>query len=489
MKFIKHTRSLCPECNRVLEAEVFEEDGKIWIRRTCPEDGEYTGLYWSDADLYHRFEKSDYVGTGVTNPNRSREKGCPLDCGLCDQHHSATLLANIDVTNRCNLNCDFCFANARACGYLYEPSFDQIVEMMKMLRAERPVPPPAIQFAGGEPTLRDDLVEIVEKAKELGFAQVQIATNGIALADDPDLVLELKEAGLSTVYLHFDGLTKDTNPQLRKSLKCVENCSEHRMGTVLVPTVIRGRNDHEVGDIIRYAAEHVDVVRGVNFQPVAFTGAARRDDVERERVTIPDLLDRIEETTGGEIRKSHFYPVPSVIPISKLVEAYTGKPQVMFSAHPHCGAATYVFVDEDGHLEPINDLINVDAFFEAVDRVTGRLKQGGTVNRYRSYVEGVKGLHSSIKNSESRRARNLWMSLAKTLIQHNFDSLREFHWNALFLGTMHFMDAYNYDTDRVSRCCIHYATPDGRIIPFCSYNSGMVFREEVWRKFSRPLHQ
>ncbi|MGC9435850.1 MAG: tetraether lipid synthase Tes [Methanomicrobiales archaeon] len=484
---IKHTQSLCPECNRVLDASVFEEDGQIWIRRDCPDHGEFTELYWSDARLYHRFASSEYIGTGVSNPQRTRAQGCPLDCGLCDRHHSSTLLANIDVTNRCNLNCDFCFANARACGYLYEPSFDQIVEMMELLRDERPVPPPAVQLSGGEPTMRDDLIDIVRMAKEVGFAQVQVATNGIALARDPDLVRDLREAGLSTVYLHFDGVTRETNPQIGISEKCVENCSLHKQGVVLVPTVIRGRNDHEVGDIIRYAAEHIDVVRGVNFQPVAFTGAARRETVENERITIPGLLDRIEETTAGAIRKDNFYPVPSVVPISRLVEAYTGDPQLMFTAHPHCGAATYVFVDEDGNLEPINDIIDVDAFFDSVNRVADRLNQGGTINRYRSLMEGVKGLHSSIQKKDNQRAQDLWKSLARTLVVHNFDSLKEFHWNALFIGTMHFMDAFNYDTDRVSRCCIHYATPDGRIIPFCSYNSGPVYREQVWQKFSRPL--
>ena len=221
-------------------------------------------------------------------------------------------------------------------------------------------PTPAVQFSGGEPTLREDLPDLIRKAKEIGLYQVQIATNGIRLAQEPDYARVLKEAGLSTVYLHFDGITKETNTKIASDKRAIENCEKIGLG-VLVPTVIKGRNDHEVGDIIRYAAEHIKTIRGVNFQPVAFTGAASEDDVRKEADNHPGTYERIEEQTGGVIKKDYFYPVPCVVPISELVEAYTGKPQVTFT-HQHCGAATYVFVTDEG-MVPINKMVDVDAFF------------------------------------------------------------------------------------------------------------------------------
>ena len=150
-------------------------------------------------------------------------ENCPSSCGLCNNHHSQTLLANIDLTNRCNLDCDFCFANARACGFIYEPSFDEVIGMLQLLRDQKPVPVPAVQFSGGEPTMREDLPEIIRRAKEMGFVQVQIASNGVRIANEPGYAQKLKDAGLSTVYLHFDGVTPATNPLIKITMKAIEN--------------------------------------------------------------------------------------------------------------------------------------------------------------------------------------------------------------------------------------------------------------------------
>jgi uncharacterized radical SAM superfamily Fe-S cluster-containing enzyme len=332
--------------------------------------------------------------------------------------------------------------------------------------------------------MRDDLGTIIRRAKELGFQQVQIATNGIKIARDISYVQGLKDAGLSTLYLHFDGVTKDTDPYFIQHQKAVENCKEVGLGVVLVPTIINGRNDHQVGDIIRYAVENIRTVRGVNFQPVAFTGAASDDDIMKERVTIPDLVERIEQQTGGVLRKDDFYPVPCVVAISDLVEEYTGKTQIRFTTHQHCGAATYAFVTETG-LTPINRIINVDKFFDSLKQMTEQLQKGGSINKYLTLIEGVKNLHYSVKESEQGDVTKFWMLLAKTLLLQDFNALRDFHWNALFIGIMHFMDRYNYDLERVQRCCIHYVTPDGRLIPFCAYNSGPVHRERVWQEYKK----
>jgi hypothetical protein len=286
------------------------------------------------------------------------------------------------------------------------------------------------------------------------------------------------------VYLHFDGVTKEANPFLNIHQKAIENLKRVKLGIVLVPTVIKGRNDKELGDIIRFAIRNISVIRGVNFQPVAFTGAASDEDIKKSRITIPDVLAEIEEQMDGIIKKEDFYPVPCVIPFSDLVEAYTGRPQVRFTAHQHCGAATYVFVQEDG-IVPVNRMVDVESFFGSIQQMAETIKKGGTINKYKALLEGVRNMHDSVKNGEQGNTAEFWKIIGKTLIGQNFEALREFHWNALFIGTMHFMDRYNYDLERVQRCCIHYATPDGTLIPFCTYNSGPVYREKIWKKYAK----
>lgn len=492
----KRTTSICPKCEKNIEARIFEKDGEVWIEKECPEHGHYEDIYWSDSKMYKRAHRYQYDGVGVNNPKAEIEEGCPQDCGLCEVHKSHTCLANIDLTNRCNLSCSFCFAHAQARGYVYEPSFDQVVDMMKVLREEKPVPTPAVQFSGGEPTMREDLDEIIKKADELGFEQIQVATNGIKLATEEELAKKLLEAGLNTVYLHFDGVSNDTEPFFDVRKQAIENCRKAGLGVVLVPTIISGKNDDEIGDIVEFAAENVDIIRGVNFQPVAFTGAAEKPEEERreERFTIPDLGEKLEEGLDGQIKKSDFYPVPSVVSISRVVEAYTGSPQVEFTSHPNCGAATYAFITDDGLL-PINRFVNVEDFFDSLNEITEDLTDGvlpkisGKLSKSKAVLKAINALNNSLDREKQPNGLKLGERLKKVFKQHDYDALGEFHKKALFIGSMHFQDNYNYDLERLKRCVIHYATPDGRIIPFCAYNSGPTYREEIEQKFSVPLEE
>ena len=260
--FIKKTTSLCPHCLKPLEAEVYEEDGRVWIKKECPEHGEFVNTYWSDAELYGRVDQYDSITQDLENPMVNKVAKCPQNCGICSEHESYTVLGLIDVTNRCNLKCPICFANAATSKKLFEPSQDEIRQMLRNLRNEKPVPTPAIQYAGGEPTVRKDLPDLIRMAREEGFSHTQIATNGIRIAKKEGYAKELKEAGLNTVYLQFDGVTEEPYLVARnKNLldvkkEAIEKCREVGLGIVLVPTVVKGVNDQQVGDIIRFAIEN-----------------------------------------------------------------------------------------------------------------------------------------------------------------------------------------------------------------------------------------
>ncbi|MEM1515804.1 MAG: radical SAM protein [Candidatus Bathyarchaeia archaeon] len=467
MREIKYTKSICPECLKVLDAVIFEENNVVYIKKECPEHGLFQDVYWSDYDLYERAKKFDFVGAGLENPRTNTKSGCPYDCGICPQHKSHTALAIIDVTNRCNLRCPVCFATAGATGYVYEPTLDEIENMLINLRNNKPVPADALQLSGGEPTVRDDLPEIIRMAKGLGFKHVEVNTNGLRMASDPDYCRSLKEAGMSTVYLQFDGLAPEVYKFTRGvdlvdvKKRVIENCRKTGIDSVvLVCTLIKGVNDCQVGDIIGFAVDNFDVIRCVNFQPVSLCGRIPAEERNKMRITIPDWIKIVEEQTNGQIKRTDFYPVPTAVPVSRAVGALKNRRYVEFTAHPHCGMATYIFV-ENGKIVPITRYANVDKFIESMIKVYEEARKGyGLRAKLR-----LMGALRYIKFGMLRKY--IWPVL-KT---GSYKSLGDLHRRMILISAMHFMDPYNFDLERVQRCVIHYATPDGRIIPFCTMNS------------------
>ena len=483
MNSIKSTRSICPECLQALDAEIYEEGGKVFIKKQCPQHGAFQELYWSDYDQYMRAEEFRFDGEGIENPRTQKDKGCPLDCGICPEHKSHTALAIIDVTNRCNLRCPVCFANASAAGYVYEPSSEQITSMLENLRANKPVPATALQFSGGEPTIRKELIDFVRKAKELGFSHVEINTNGVRISKDVEYAKQLKEAGVSTIYLQFDGLTADVYKFIRgvdlleTKMKAIQNLREAGVDSiVLVVTLVKGVNDGQLGDIINFAIQNFDVIRCINVQPVSLCGRLPQQERDKMRITIPDFMRLVEEQTDGKVKTSDFYPVPTVAPVSKAVGALKDRRYIEFTAHPHCGMATYLFV-ENGKITPITRIANVPKFTDAMKKV---------------YEGASKGKKTTAKLRLASAARYVKFSflrkyVLKVLTEGDYKSLGDLQRKSLLLTSMHFMDPYNFDLERVQRCLIHYAVPDGRIIPFCTMNS--IHRPEVEKKLGIPIEE
>lgn len=507
----KKTDSLCPECKTVIPATLREEGGKVVMHKTCAEHGEFRSVYWSDVNMFLKAERWAFDGKGVEDPAIKDAQTCPDNCGLCNLHLSHTCLANVDLTNRCNLQCPVCFANANASGYVYEPSYQQIMDLLKILRSQKPVPTTAVQFSGGEPTVHPKFFEILKGASKMGFAQIQIATNGIELARNQGYAQKCVDSGLHTVYLQFDGL-KESNyieargkPLLDVKIKAIENCRATKprpLATVLVPTIIKTINDDQVGDILNFAIENSDVVRGVNYQPVAFTGRISQEERESQRYTLSDLAIDLEKQTGY-VSRDDFYPVPFVTPISQMISVLKNDPQVAFTSHPHCGLATYLIVEEDGKVIPITKYVDVeglmnrmlekaeewDTFFHKTafkigDRFKSQeSKKASLVKNFNKYFGDVltdKKLPGGVTMAEL---------MGDLLEKGDKKSVGDFTWRTMYIGGMHFQDDYNYDIERVKRCVVHYAVPDGRIIPFCAYNGGPTYRNEIESKYSVPLKE
>ncbi|MEZ0290511.1 MAG: tetraether lipid synthase Tes, partial [Sulfolobales archaeon] len=498
--------SICPYCQRLLPAVIFEREEKVYIRKTCPEHGTIEELYFGDSKLYHRFQSISYEGRGARYAYVSLAAPCPFNCGLCPMHKSHSALTNLVVTNRCDLDCWYCFFYAEKAGFVYEPTIDQIKFMVSQLKKQGVTL--VIQITGGEPTLREDLPEIVRVLREMGVRHIQLNTHGIKFArlywEDPEKAISyaktLRENGVNTVYMSFDGVTPETNPKNHFETPFIFEVFRKAGMTsvVLVPVLIRTVNDHEAGDIIRFAAANMDIVRSVNFQPVSLTGMMKRFERERYRITIADAIIRIEEQTDGEIDRNQWYPIPSCVPVSEFIEALSNQFKFELTTHPHCGAATYVYVDRRGgdnpydfRFIPIGKMIDIEGFFEYLREKSEELKSGGS-----KAVVGTKLLFNVITRFIEWKnvPRDLKKLLPKLLLdiftKQSYEALGEFHYKFLFLGMMHFMDQYNYDVQRVMRCDIHYVMPDGRVIPFCAYNVlPDIYRDYMMKQYSMSFEE
>ncbi|MEI7837011.1 MAG: radical SAM protein, partial [Planctomycetota bacterium] len=207
--------TLCPDCGAIVVGREFVADGRVLIEKTCPEHGYFSDCVNSDVLLYSKaawwtFEEAP----GQKFPQVSDAAGCPSDCGLCTRHLSSPCLAQIDLTNRCNMRCPICFANAGVTGRVFEPDFEEVCRQLQVLRDLRPTPCTAIQFTGGEPTIHPDFLRIVSTAAEMGFSHIQIATNGLRMAEG-DFALRCAQAGLHTLYLQFDGVGEEAHRYTR----------------------------------------------------------------------------------------------------------------------------------------------------------------------------------------------------------------------------------------------------------------------------------
>ena len=488
------TQSICPECFlehdevNVIDATLYEEDGKVMYKKTCEKHGEFIDIYWGDADMWRKAQKQWYKTVGLDNPRTKTVKGCPEDCGQCPEHKSHTALGLIDVTNRCNLRCPICFAVAAEGGMVYEPTPEQVFEMLKNLRRNLPVYPPAIQFAGGEPTVSKHLPQYIKWAKQLGFNYVMIASNAIRIGKSKEYVEELRDAGLSTIYMQFDGVTPEPYIVARGSnimpvkKQAIQNVREvGGTSIVLVPTVVRGVNDDQVGKIIEFAVENRDVVRGVNFQPVSITGRIDHDARREMRITIPDVIKLIEEQTEGQIPAAEWYTVPSMMPLGRGLGLMQNTPQIELSAHFACGMSTFIYIDDDGSYRPITDMMDVDKFIDLF------------VNISNLYADKKRGASKRAKAKLAAGIRHFKdMGILKQLLKAflktgDYLTLSDFMNHVIMIGMMHFQDPYNVDLERVQHCDINYAVPDGRIIPFCTMN--MIHRSRVEKKFSVPVDE
>ena len=466
MEPISTVESLCPECLGIISGIKYVEDGKVYINKNCPDHGSFTTIISEDVGHYRQMEECFDV-------NRSRakesltdiERGCPFDCGLCPSHKQDTCLAVVEVTDRCDMGCAYCFASSSMDKSL-DPDMETIRYMFETVKKCQNKPT-CIQISGGEPTMRDDLPEIIRMGKEVGIDHIELNTNGRRIATDQDYFNRIASAGIDAIYLGFDGTSDDIYKQRTgKKLfdfktEVINKCEKVGIGVVLVPLVARNYNLHQVGKIIEFAGSRVPTVRGVHFQPVFYSG--RAPSGREGRITILELLREIEKQTNGQLKVENF--TPSLMP------------------HAHCGATCLAVIDNGGFLPLTN--ISLGAVKSASDvasktkkSIMGRWKGSEKDTQKSSCADMLIKSSCCEKPISQLTVKGSCCEKPITEVLPNnsrlgggwADFIEKSMNSYLTISTMAFQDVWSYERDRVENCCIHVVTRDGRFIPFCNYN-------------------
>lgn len=411
-----NTLSLCPHCLKSLKAEIFADDqGVVRMSRTCPEHGEIVTRVWPDKEHFKFITSGALPKTPPANPIPVT-KACPYGCGTCARHERRGTLIEIEVTTSCNLKCPVCFMSADT--NKHDPTLEEVRAMYQVIK-DAVGTDGAVQITGGEPTCRKDLFEIIRMAREMGFWGVELNTNGLVIAAKDGYIEQLRDAGITGIFLSFDGLTGDVYKEtcgrdiLDIKLKCIERCRQAGVQVVLCVTILEGLNVNQLGDILRYSLENSDVIAGLALQPAFSSGRFETGFVEN--INAGDVLAELAKQSDGLLDLYDIWPLGT--------------------SNPLCDTGVFLVKDPE-------TATHKSGFYPASTRMT-----------YEEYLAGF--------SPDSPQGSVFLDILAKKGIHVN---------DGLSIVCMDYMDAWTMDIQRLRECSMTVAMPDGRAIPFCSYH-------------------
>jgi 7,8-dihydro-6-hydroxymethylpterin dimethyltransferase len=463
--------SICPTCGRQALADIVERDGRIYQRSLCPDHPAEPRLIFSHAGLYRRLEAWNAVVFGGGE--------AATEVGADDSSEKAPLLAVIDLTNRCNLSCPLCFADAASTSDRYYLDLDTVRRMLSALLALEPVPCRHIQFSGGEPTLHPQFLDIVRMSREMGFNHVQVATNGSRFGSE-EYVARCEEAGLHTLYLQFDGMSDDVylrlrgQPLLEQKLRVVENVTKSGLRMVLVPTIASGVNVDQIGPIFSFALRHSRHVTGISIQPMANTGRVGMPASD-DGFNLADMAEEFGRQTGLTRFPDDWFPLNGLSLLTRAVSRLRNEPIQNPACDAQCSVGTYFYVDDSDQATCLTRFLDLERLLRTASGLTPAT--GGIIRRQVSRLRQFGELSAAFDSIQAPRGLTFERLLRGLDGWEDKSFGRGRDWfrrgfNGMFVAGMHFMDSRNYSYRRLRRCIIKYVTVDGDVVSFCRYNAG-----------------
>ena len=449
--------TICSTCYRKLEGKIVFQDEKVFLLKHCPTHGRERVLIADDVDYYRRcrevFIKRPEMPVVYNTPVKW---GCPYDCGLCTDHEQHSCLSLVEITDSCNLRCPVCYSASGPERLEHRPL--SLIEKMLDAVVRNEGRPDVVQISGGEPTLHPDLFTIIAMAKARPIRHLMLNTNGLRIAQDPDFARRLADADPDLeIYLQFDSFERTALLDLRggdlRSVreKALENLNKHDLSTTLVATLRKGLNDQEIGKIVEYALTQ-PCVRGVTLQPIQNAGRVEKFDPAVDRLTLTEVRRKLLEQSAI-FRPEDVIPVPchpdslgmayalkldcKTFPLTRFVG-----PEVLINA----AANTIVYEEEPGIRDCLFKLFS-----------TNHSPQSGatTLREFLCCLPRV---------------------AAPTGLTYK---------NIFRVLIVHFIDAYAFEIRSAKKSCIHIVHPDGRLIPFDTYN--LFYRDKLEQTVLAPL--
>ncbi|MFC4779525.1 radical SAM protein [Paenibacillus sp. GCM10023252] len=444
--FYELTNSICSKCMRKVEAKVIIENDKVYLQKYCGRHGREKVLIASDAAYYKRCREFLKPAEMPLHWNTPIQYGCPYDCGLCPDHEQHSCLTLIEVTDRCNLECPICYAESSPHRNTWR-SLEQIEFMLDAI-VRNEGEPDIVQISGGEPTIHPQFFEILDLAKSKPIKHIMVNTNGLRIAQDKAFAERLASymPGFE-IYLQFDSFQEEALRELRGAdlrevrRKAIDNLNAYNISTTLVVTLKKGLNDSEVGDIIQYGLKQ-RAVRGVTFQPIQAAGRLEDFDPAEDRLTLSEVRQMIIDQSGV-FQPEDIIPVP---------------------CHPDCLAMGYA-LKLGGETIPLTGMMDPQILLEG-GRNTIVFEQDQTLKS--RIFDLFSTAHSPASSALS--LKNLLCCLPMAAVP---DSLS--YDNVFRVIIMQFLDPHNFDVRSVKKSCVHIVHPNGKIIPFDTYN--LFYRE------------
>lgn len=459
-QLIHETTSLCGVCRDAIPASaVATLEGEVWLRKACTSHGAQSARLSDDADWYAATRALATQRNPPTHALRPVERGCPFDCGPCEHHEQTVRLPVVTITSACDLDCPICYVHNKNQD-AYHMSLEELDQVLGHLAAGEGGLPDVINFTGGDPTLHPRWLEFVERSAAAGIPRVSACTHGIRLVKDPSLVERLSTLG-GRVALSFDSFDREADYALNGAhlvelkLRCLDLLEQHDVDTTLIPVMTRGVNDHEIGKIIDLLIERPNI-RHLEVHTITYTGQGGSSFPKEGRISIREVLQRIEETTDGLLRVDDFVPSPC--------------------AHPLCYQIAYLLVDPDGG--PPVPFTRFMSRAELTECLADRLYLEPSARLERTLQQAINRLWSEGQGeaeTDSERVLGLLSGLLRRMFPagksiSRAEALRvgELASKAIYVHSH--MDEDTFDVERAMQCCDSGCYPDGSTVPVCNLN-------------------